>query len=87
MKRREFIQRTGLGASGLAISHKHLKVLSGKSQNQEIAVLKKVTALEDIITRDGKVMLRMEFFSNEVDGRTDYKTRIKVKKGEIRRIK
>lgn len=86
MKRRKFIRNASLGTSGLFIAANQLNKQTLKL-NSDISVLKKVEKFEDILTRDGEVMLRIEFFDSGLTGRTDYESRIKINNGSLRKVK
>lgn len=86
MKRRKFIRNASLGTSGLFIAGNQINKQSLRLKS-DIPVLKKVENFEDILNKDGEVMLRIEFFDTGLTGRTDYESGIKVKNGILRKVK
>ncbi|MFW5820697.1 MAG: metallophosphoesterase family protein [Bacteroidota bacterium] len=86
MKRRKFIRNASLGTSGLFVAANQLEKKPFNIYS-EIPVLKKVEKIEDILNENGEVMLRVEFFDTGLTGRTDYKSRITVKNGNIKKTK
>ncbi len=82
MKRRAFIQKSGLGTSGILLAP---KMLRQTGQKNDIPVLRPVTRLEDAINRDGRLMIRIEYRNAVAENRTDYKCRIRVRNGKLER--
>ncbi len=83
MERRKFLQRATLGASGLLIAPKVIGSSEFSGQGPEIPVLQPVSNLEDLVTADGEIMLRVEFRNSDHEERTAYDTRFKAKNGKI----
>ena len=83
MERRKFLQRATLGASGLLIAPKVIGSSDFSGQGPEIPVLRPVSNLEDLVTADGEIMLRVEFRNTDHEERTAYDTRFKAKNGKI----
>ncbi len=87
MKRRKFLKRASLGASGLLVAPKFIKTASDSDSLIDIPVLRKIENLNDIITVDGDIMLRIEFRNAEHEDRTSYATRFRAKEGKIAAVK
>lgn len=86
MKRRSFIQKAGLGASALVLKP-GTRSFEIRKNHSDIPVLREVKTLDDIVTKEGHVLIRLEFKNEEPAKRTKYKTSISVDNGNILGIK
>lgn len=87
MKRRRFIQNASLGTSGLIVSINRMKLDKSPARVPEIPVLEKITKLEDALNEKGQIMVRIEFFGTSLNGRSEYESKIRVKKAGISRMR
>ncbi|MFC2089518.1 metallophosphoesterase family protein [Bacteroidota bacterium] len=83
MKRRSFIQRTGLGIGSLIMSK---PVLSNPNPNER-AVNFNVKDYNDLITNEGEVMIRFNYSSTNSQFLQRHQGKFRVKKGKLIRIK
>ncbi len=86
MKRRHFLQNASLGSTGLLIGSR-FKKFNKPNSNGKIGVLKEIISFSDILSKEGRLILRFEFFNSNMYGRTDYDSRIKINKGQITKIR
>jgi 3',5'-cyclic AMP phosphodiesterase CpdA len=83
MKRRSFIQRMGLGTGGVILSN----TVKAKSFRPFSPVDFSVNSYEDLICKDGSVMLRLNYTSTDPQIAQEHSGKFNVKKGKLEAIK
>ncbi|MFW6277681.1 MAG: hypothetical protein ACOC1J_03330, partial [Prolixibacteraceae bacterium] len=83
MKRRRFIQNLGLGAAPVALGS---SLNFDGTQDFPVYDYKQPTLLKDAVSKDGQILVRLEFTS---EGRiaAELKSKINIKKGKIARTR
>lgn len=83
MRRRSFLQRIGLGTSGILLSSN----LKSRSLIYPLSASFDVESIDDLLTSEGLVMLRLNYTSDHPQHTRDHSGKIKVKGGTLVRSK
>lgn len=82
MRRRVFLQRLGLGTTGLMATSNLVSADPLKFKNNF-----EVRTFSDLYNQEGQVMLRFNYFSDHLKHQVTHEGRFRVKKGKIARIR
>jgi len=86
MRRRNFLKQTGLGISGAVVGRNVMQEGENRLSFEDYKY-PVVESLQDILSKDGQVILRFAFQPSEGNRRTEHKGKLKIGGAEIHRIK
>jgi len=84
MKRRNFIKRLGAGSSTFWLGSGNFAGVNGQVSDFSYP---SINTLEDVISKEGEIIVRLEVRATDKTNISDLSGRIRVRKGEVDRIK